>query len=234
MRKPATVIGLSLVILLAIPFAIQLVVSHYRRWQASKLLATVRTLHPGYTRESEARAALSPFSRYEETSERQRGGLVIREIDYQFNNVTDWTSSLAYHLRFVPFRFTLPWTRFAVSFEFVDSVLAEIHIGEMQQDQPGFIHPNAASVSILSTRVGALRGSPYGSPPADFNGYSEHSQNTAGLDEKGDYNGFTCCYERFIKLDERATPAQVSKSLNFQLHCMTSFLRCKDDRHILP
>ena len=32
--------------------------------------------------------------------------------------------------------------------------------------------PNSASVSILSTRLGPLPRSPFGSPPADFNGYS--------------------------------------------------------------
>ncbi|HEX9201478.1 MAG TPA: hypothetical protein VF865_18115 [Acidobacteriaceae bacterium] len=234
MRKAVTAIGLSLAILLAIPLASESVVSHYRRWQAYKLLATVRGLRPGVTTESQARAVLKPFFRYEETSEQRRNGIVVREIFYQFYNVTDWTSSLAYHLRFLPFRFTLPWTRFAMNLEFVDGFLAEIHIGEMQQDQPGYIHPTAASVSILSTRFGALPRSPWGPVPAGFKGYSEYSQNTAGLDEKGNYTGFTCCYERFINLDERATPVQLSKSLNFQLHCLTSFLRCKDDHEILP
>ena len=234
MRKAATALSLSLVILLAIPLASDSVVSQYRRWQASKLLATVRGLRPGVTTESQARAVLKPFSRYEETSERRREGIVVREIDYQFYNGTDWTSSLAYHLRFLPFRITLPWTRFAVNLEFFDGFLAEIHISEMQEDQPGYPHPNGASVSILSTRLGALPRSPYGPLPGDFNGYSEYSRSTGGLDEKGHRTGFTCCYERSIKLDERATPAHLSDSLNFQLHCLTSFLRCKDDRQILP
>jgi hypothetical protein len=234
MRKAATAISLSLIILLAIPLASDSVVSHYRRWQASKLLATVREFHPGTTTESQARAALKPFSRYQETSDRQRDGIVVSEIYYQFYNSAGWTNSLAYDLRFLPFRIKLPWTRFAVNLEFVDGFLAEIHLSEMQEDQPGYIHPNAASVSILSTRLGALPKSPYGPLPADFSGYSEHSQDTRGLDEKRNLTGFICCYQRFIKLDERATPAQLSKSLNFQLHCLTSFLRCKDDRQILP
>jgi hypothetical protein len=104
----------------------------------------------------------------------------------------------------------------------------------MQEDIPGLIHPNGARVSILSTRLGALPKNPYGPLDADFNGFSEHTQSTGGLNEKGTFNGFTCCHERFIQLDERASLAQRSQSLNFQLHCMTSFWRCKDDRAILP
>jgi hypothetical protein len=234
MRKAATAISLGLVILLAIPVGCDSAVSHYRRWQASKILATVRGLHPGTTTESEVNAALKPFSRYEHRSESRHDGIVVRRIDYQFFNLPDWTASLAYHLRFLPFRTTLPWTMFEVSVEFVDGFLAEIHVTEMQEDQSGFPHPNSASVSILSTRLGAVPRSPYGPLPDDFNGYSEHPQSTGALDEKGNLTSFSCCHERFITIDERATPDQFSRSMNFQLHCLTSFLRCKDDRQILP
>lgn len=235
MRKVATAIGLSLAILLAAPLASESVVSHYRRWQASKLLATVRGLHPGTTTEPEARAVLKPFSRYEERSERRREGILVSETYYQFyNSGPDWTNSLARLLASIPVRITLPWTRFSVSLDFVDGLLAEIHISEMQEDQPGYPHPNAATVSVLSTRVGALPRSPYGPLPADFNGYSEYSRSSGGLDQNGNLTSFRCCYERSINIDERATPAQLSQSLNFQLHCLTSFLRCKDDREILP
>src|ERR1700722_8975503 len=103
MRKAATVISLSLVILLAVPLASDSVVRHYRRWQASKLLATVRGLHPGTTTEAQARAALKPFSRYEEISNRQHEGKVDSVIEYRVFNTTEWIFSLANHLmRFIP------------------------------------------------------------------------------------------------------------------------------------
>ena len=63
MRKEATAISLALAFLLAVPLASESVVSHYRRWQAAKLLATVRGFHPGTTTEAQARAALKPFRR---------------------------------------------------------------------------------------------------------------------------------------------------------------------------
>ena len=234
MRKATIAIGFALAFLLAIPLASQSVVSHYRRWRASKLLATLRGLHPGITTESQANAALIPFSSYEERSHRQRNGIAVNEIDYQFYNTTEWIGSLAYHLSFFPFRITLPLTLFTVHLDFVDGLLAEIHITEMQQDHIGYPHPNGAKVSIYSNRLGSLPRSPYGPLPADFNGYSEYSQSTGGTDEKGKWTGFSCCYERSIQVDERATPAQLSRSMNFQLHCLTSFLRCKNDRQILP
>ncbi len=234
MRKTVTATSLALAVLLAAPLASELAVSHLRRWQAAKLLATVRGLHPGTTTEAQARAALKPFSRYEERSDQQREGIVVGQVYYHFYNSTEWTNSLAGHLRFLPLRITLPWTLFTVQLDFVDGYLADMHLTEMQEDQPGYPHPNSASVSILSTRLGLLPRSPFGAPPADFKGYSEHSRSTGGIDQKGNWTGFSCCHARFIEVDERATPAQLSQSLNFQLHCLTSFLRCKDDRQLLP
>jgi len=234
MRKLATAIGLSLAILLVVPLASETVVSYHRRYEASKLLAVVRRLRPAVTTQTQAQEQLKSFSRFEQVSDLRREGVAIHELDYEFLNGTNWSDSLAYHLRFVPFRLTLPWTRFVVNLEFVNGMLAEIDVGEMQVDQPGYLHPNGASVLIVSSQLGALPGNPWGSLDAGFNGYYEHSQQTAGLDEKGNFNGFTCCYERFIRLDDRASERQFSQSLNFQLRCLTSFLRCKNDREILP
>ena len=120
----------------------------------------------------------------------------------------------------------LPWTRFSIYIDFLGGSVAEVHFTEMQVDHPGFPHPNSASVTIYSNRLRPL--------PADFNGYSESSRTTGGVDPQGNWTGFICCHARSIKLDERATPAQLSRSLNFRLSCMTSFVRCKDDRQILP
>jgi len=120
----------------------------------------------------------------------------------------------------------LPWTRFSVHVDFFGGLVTEVRLTEMQVDHSGYPHPNSASVTIYSNRLRPL--------PADFNGYSESSRSTGGVDSQGNWTGFQCCHARFIKLDERATPAQMSQSLNFRLSCMTSFVRCKDDRQLLP
>ncbi len=204
MRKAAIAISLSIAFLLLIFFGSKLGVSYYRRWQASKLLAVVRQFHPGTTTEAEVRTALKPFAGYELEADRSSN-----DIDYAFENSPP-----------------LPWTRFSVSIEFVNGLVAEIHLLEMQVDHPGYPHPNSASVTIYSNRLCPL--------PTDFVGYSDGSHSTSGVDSQGHWTGFECCHARTIRLDERASQTPFSRSLNFQLHCMTSFLRCKDDRQILP
>jgi len=236
MRKVVAVV-LALFFLLALALGSELAVSHYRRQMANKLLTTVRGLNPGTTTEAQAKAALKPFITYEEASERRRAeGVPVKQVWYQFYNLPEWASSAAYHLRFLPFRIAPPWTLFEVDLDFVDGFLEKIHVVEMQEDYPGFPHPNSASVSLFSTRFGAQPGP----IPLDINGhlnfrgYSDHSQSSGQVDDKGNLTNFSCCHARFIVMDERATPAQVSQSLNFQLRCMTSFLRCKNDRQLLP
>jgi hypothetical protein len=184
-------------------------VSYYRRWQASKLLAVVCQFRPGTTTETQVRASLKPFAGYELEADRQLDVRSVSDIEYAFENSAP-----------------LPWTRFSVRIEFVNGLVAVIHLLEMQVDHPGYPHPNSASVTIYSSLLHP--------PPADFAGYSDGSSSTRGFDPQGHWTGFECCRARPIRLDERATQTQLSRSLNFQLHCMTSFLRCNDDRQILP
>ena len=222
------VIGVSIVFAFLLTFFLgsMLSVSYYRRWQASRLLAVVRQFHPGITTDAQARSVLKPFTGYEPKSDRQSKAVSADEVYYDFYNTPHWIVSLQYYLRVLPFRIALPWTLVRVRIIFAGGLLAEIHVVEMQEDHLGYPHPNSASVDIYSNRLHAF--------PPDFSGYSEHFQNTFGVDAEGRRTGFECCHVRFIELDERATPAQLSQSLNFRLHCMTSFLRCKDDRQILP
>jgi hypothetical protein len=206
-------ISASVVLILVLSFGSLLIVSFYRRWQASRLLAVVRQLDPGTTTEAQSRVLLKQFAEYEVKSEQSDPRDLVQ---YDFINLPKWH----------PLRFTLPWTLFTVNIEFVDGLVARIDVTEMQEDHRGYPHPNSASVSIYSHR---LRLS-----PDDFNGYSEHSRSTGQVDSQGKWTGFECCHARFIELDGRATPSQLSRSLNFRLSCMTSFVRCKDDRQILP
>jgi len=191
-------------------------ISYYRRWQASKVLAVVREIHPGVTTETQARLLLRPFANYKGNSRQEWQTHKERDEYFAITNSLDW----------VPDRFNFPRTFFTVNFKFLNGLVAQIDIVEMQVDHPGYPHPNSASVSMYSNQLIQL--------PEDFSGYSEYSRNTGAADEKGNWTGFKCCYARFIRLDERATPEQVERSLNFNLSCMTSYVRCKDDRQILP
>jgi len=206
MRKVIVTSLISALLLLSLFYGGSLTVSYYRQWQASKLLAVVRQIHPGATTEAQSRILLEPFAKYRTDSSNS-------VLEFQFAN-------------FLPPPIPVPWTLFIAHFEFADGLLAQIHLTEMQVDHPGYPHPNSASVSIYSNR---LRSS-----PADFSGYSESSRTTGSADSQGKWTGFECCHARFIMLDERATPAQYSRSLDFRLSCMTSFVQCRGDRQILP
>jgi hypothetical protein len=188
-------------------------VSYYRRWQASRLLVIVRQFHPGLTAEAEALSGLKPFASY-------RVGPVdtgdVGEVSYEFVNSVRW----------LPAKLRFPWTLFIVTVEFRSGLIARISISEMQAEHEGYPHPDSATVYIYSGRLYSL--------PAGFNGFSEYTQSTGQVDSRGRWTDFKCCHARFVRLDERATPNQLSESLNFRLSCMTSFIHCKDDRQILP
>lgn len=208
------VISASAALAIVLSFVSLLSVTYYGRWEASSLLSVVRQFHPGTTNEVQARALLKPFAKYAVSSDQQNDPRNLAQ--YDFMNTAKWN----------PLRFVLPWTLVTVNIEFVSGRVARIDVTEMQADHPGYPHPNSASVSIFSSQLCP-------SPPG-FNGYSEYSRSTGGVDERGSWTGFECCHARFVRLDERATHDQLSRSLNFRLSCMTSFIRCKDDRQILP
>lgn len=214
------VISAGVTIVVALLFGSLLSVSYYRRWEASKLLGVVRQIHPGTTSEIQSRALLKPFAKFE--FEFEFDPQARDSVEYWFLNSPDWD----------PLRFALPWTLFKVRVEFVNGMVALVNVTEMQEDHPGYPHPNSASVRISSNRIRPP--SAVFDPPADFNGYRESSRHTSGVDSQDNRNGFECCHARFIWLDERATPDQLSRSLNFRLSCMTSFIRCKNDRQLLP
>jgi hypothetical protein len=217
MRKAAILSAIVFALMIALVFNFESAIRYYRRSQAEDLLATVRTLHPGIT-QAQTIQTLIPFARWKETENDEE---IYFSLD---NNPTLIPASLQNvpHLPLTP-----PWTMFTAEFRFYLSRLAEIRITEMQQDHPGYPHPNSASTRIHSFAFIETH-------MDDQVPYSSNSQTTGGVDERGNWTNFKCCYERFIMLDERATPAQFTESLNFQLHCLTSFRPCKDDRAILP
>lgn len=205
MRKAAVAIALVFAIIVTFSFVGELGLSYFRRYQASKLLAMVRQFHPGSTTEAQARHALKPFAGYE--TELNSGGSDTAE--FAIENAR-------------PF----PWTLFSVRIDFASGLVSRIHLFEMQVDHAGYPHPNSASVIIYSDR--------FQPPPPDFGGYSDFSSSTRGVDSQGKWADFQCCHARSIKLDERATQTQLRGALNFRLSCMTSYVRCKNDRQILP
>lgn len=81
MRKFAIAISLTIACLVSIFPGGELSVSYYRRWEASKLLAAVRQLHPGTTTEAQVRTSLKPFAGYERKADRQPDIRGVSDID---------------------------------------------------------------------------------------------------------------------------------------------------------
>jgi hypothetical protein len=92
--------------------------------------------------------------------------------------------------------------------------------------------PMMITTTIFSSHVGQQL-SVVPSPPSDFTGFSTFSGGTVHTGADGKLTVF-CCHERWIMPDKRATPIQLADSLNFQLYCLTSWRRCKNDRYVLP
>jgi hypothetical protein len=90
-------------------------------------------------------------------------------------------------------RLTLPWTLFEVTVAYQNGVVEEVHIVKMQQDIQGMLHPNAASTTVLSSRLGQqLRYLP--SLPSAFKGYSMNSRCTG---QEG-ADGKLTCFSEFL------------------------------------
>jgi hypothetical protein len=213
-------------------FASEMGVAWYRRWQASRILACVNQMRPGVTTEAQARAELARFAKYE-WSCTNKGDDPASSATYSIYNQAEWQWRLLSHL---PNGWAdhvwLRWAMFEVSVDYREAYLAGFRMIEMQQDLPGFPHPNSASVDVLTSQFeGRIY---YRDGPDGASGYSVHSSSTGEVGVNGKMTNFVCCHERFITVDERASAAQVAASENFQLRCMTSFRHCRSDRDILP
>jgi hypothetical protein len=227
-RQASLIIAVIAVLYLAMIY----IPAWHARYEASRLLAALHEIHPGTTSEIDARALLLPLARYEDTYGKSNDNRVVQ---YGFVNISRLFGRVAGFLpRFWQEHVLLPDTLFLVTVTYQGGLTKEVHVIEMQDDFPGNPHPNSASTTILSNHMGKGVNLITQSSPEDFTGFSMHKQSTRGYDEAGKATSFECCRERFITLDERATPAQLTDSLNFHLYCMTSWRRCKDDRAILP
>lgn len=158
-------------------------------------------------------------------------GTKNEQVNCAFDNFTPWMGRA---LGALPVswasRLTLPGAVFEATVSYQNGVVGELHIVEMQQDIPGHASPQFGlnhHFLVWSWSNGALRAD------TGFSGYSTYSRSTGQVSADGKLTSFSCCHQRWVMLDERATPTQLSDSLNFHVQCLTSWRRCKDDREIL-
>ncbi len=230
-RTTATVL-ITLLVLSLLPILSIASTAWYRRYQASRLLACISQLHPGVTTQAQAREALRPFSKYETQYDQPGQDKPIQVAQYDFYNYPMWTSKVMTHLpdSWIKHLMFLPWTLFTTNIRYRDGLVAELDLRETQQEHPGYPHPIAASVQMLSTHFETQNGH----LPDDFSGFSVHNLASQEFDEKGNPIGPECCGRQYVTLDERASQEQRFQSLNFQLHCLTSIHHCNEVRKIRP
>jgi hypothetical protein len=128
--------------------------TYYLRWQASKLLAVVRTLYPGVTSEAQAREALKPFVKFESHSGRDQYDSSASTVDYTFYRFSKPEQAVvAFSLDWLHFcPFFLRWTLFEVDLQFSQGYLSKVGVSEMQEVSLGEVHVHAATVDIVSRR----------------------------------------------------------------------------------
>ena len=142
--------------------------------------------------------------------------------------------ALAAHIPFPLLSYlpALPWTLFEATIGYRHGTVYEVDLTLMQQEGFGLPHPDAASVEIYSTPYEADDKFLTRSTP-DFTGYSVRRQGSQEYEnDKPVAPG--CCGEEFTSLDERATPAQRARALNFALHCLTSIRHCNTPEKLRP
>jgi hypothetical protein len=210
-----------LCILIGLPLVCSLALyatAWYHRLLAERLLAATKTLNVGVTTQAEYVKVIRPFVT---DADRIRG---VEEDDpmtdaYVIATLPEWMFLSTVHLP-EPLRSVLSkWavvegTQFTVIPTFKDGRLMTIRIAEMQ----GEGHPFGGFVTVHAGQIQHL--SPYDT--GAFSGYSGHPMGDNGR----------VIYTHVV-MDDRATPEQRQRALDFRFGCFTAFRLCSDGRQLL-
>jgi len=189
----------------------------YHRWNAERLLAAVKNLHVGVTTQAEYERAIHPFVsaayviRNGETNQPLPGA-------YGIATLPEWMFASTTHLP-DPIQAALgKWaviegTLFSVIPTFKDGKLMAIRIAEEQ----GSGHPFGGFVTIHAGQVQHLF--PYDLEP--FSGYSARRL----MSDRVIYT--------HVDMDDRATPEERRRALDFRFTCFTAFRPCSDGRQLI-
>lgn len=230
-RKIAATLAAVLVVVALVPPVSILVTSWHSRWEASRLLAYAKLLHPGTATEAETRKALSPFNRYLLHGEEWiPGHPSVTRDSYDISNYPVWVFRVAPHLpNWVnEHSWFLPYTSFSVSPRFQNGELVLLEFSETQHRKDD-IHPCQATVRVFSTSTEKAE------PELQdgFAGFQVSPIHEVLFDDNGKRIGSPFIGRTYVALDERASQEQFSRSFNFHLGCLTSLLGCRDARDIL-
>lgn len=193
----------------------------YRRVQAEHLLAAIKKLRVGVTTEAEYEQAIRPFVA---DAEQVREGDAIATAQpvagaYAITSEPLWVYRTSAHMpeaivSTLSNWAVLEWTMFTVDPTFNDGRLTSLQIGEMQ----GNGRPFAGFVRIHAGVVQRL----WPSEPDSFPGYTAHPMGGNGR-----------VIYTHVDMDDRATPDEQRRALDFKFSCFTALKRCSDGRQLL-
>jgi len=216
MSRGRKLVAIIFGVLLALPicFVSSLNVSNfYARWQAGRLLKALRTMQPGVTSEKEYMAALSSF-RWEGQALRESDGSKEFEVKGSLYIMNDpecrpWNYSWCEALegRLIPYG-----TDFGVVPTFANGVLNEISFREMQ------IHPIHCCEASATRHAVVWKGREFS--PRPFNGYSLTYADSS-------------VWNVSVDLDQRASPEQLERALDFDFRCFTRLQPCEEAKDFL-
>jgi hypothetical protein len=219
MAKVAAVTVLCILIGLPLIYSLTLYsTAWYQRWKSERLLAAVKNLRVGVATRAEYERAVQPFVN---DTDRIRIGDTNRPLQgaYGIATLPEWMFMSTIHLP-APIELILgKWsvvegTLFCVVPTFTDGRLTSIKISEAQ----GSGHPFGGFVTIHAGQVQHL----FPDDTQVFSGYSGHPM---GTDERVIYT--------YVDMDDRATPEERRRALDFRFTCFTSFRPCSDGRQLL-
>jgi hypothetical protein len=190
----------------------------YHRWKAERLLAAVKSLAVGVTTEAEYERAIHPFV---SNVDHIRGGISDQPLPgaYGITTLPEWMYMSTVHSP-KPIAVILGnWaviegTSFTVMPTFKDGRLIAIRIAEFQ----GNGHPFGGFVTIHAGKVQHL----FADDAEMFSGYSGRPMGGAGR-----------VMYTHVDMDDRATPEERRRALDFRFDCFTAFRLCSDGRLLL-
>jgi len=190
----------------------------YERWRAERLLAVVTSLHVGATTQAEYDRTVD---RLVGSADSVRDGDTNQSIPGAFGITTlpQWVYMSTHHLPEPVEKVLGNWavvegTMFEVTPTFKDGKLTAIRISEAQ----GSGHPFGGFVTIHAGRLQHLF-------PDGIDTFSGYSGRPMGTDEQVIYT--------HVDMDDRATPEQRRRALDFRFGCFTALRPCSDGRQLL-
>jgi hypothetical protein len=216
-RVRKTVVVAVLCILVGIPLIYSLMLyttAWYHRWRAERLLGAVNSLRVGVTTQVEYERAIQSFV---SNADRIRGGDSDQPLPdaYGITTLPEWMFLSTVHLPVIFGNWAvIEGTVFSVVPTFKDGRLMVIRIAEYQ----GSGHPFGGFVTIHAGQVQHL----FPDETEPFSGYSGRPMGRRG----------EIIYTH-VDMDDRATPEERRRALDFQFNCFTAFRLCSDGRQLL-